>query len=181
MDAPRRTRSEENLRVDPDDSIRAHRALIVRTCQYAGLSAADADDVAQDLCEWLIRTGVPVAAVTAAWLKGAVRNYVLRFRRRSSCRRAREGRPLDSTPEPESQPILPILESNELLDQVAAVLPKTERRMLALIRQGYTIADAGRKLGIPAGSRDFYKGRLVAYARRELQRRRRIPVTRNGK
>src|SRR5262249_32784479 len=111
-------------------------------------------------------------------LKAAAKNYIMRFRRRSAYHNAREGRSLDSMPEPPSQPLLPLLESNELFNHLAAVLPETERRMLKLIRSGYTVADAARVLKIPAGSRDFYKGRIIAYARRELQRRNRIPIKR---
>src|SRR5262249_14815882 len=176
MKAPPRTRDDDPSRKDPDDSIRALYGVISKTDFFASLTAADTDDVAQDLWEWLIRAGIPLAVISAPWLRAAVRNYIMRFRRRTAYHNAREGRSLESMPEPPSQPLLPLLESNELLDHVAAVLPSTERRMLKLIRCGYTVADAARLLRIPAGSRDFYKGRIIAYARRELQRRNRIPT-----
>ena len=178
IDAAPRTRGEDGARNNGDESIRASYQLIVKICRRSGLSAVDADDLAQDLWEWLVRTKAPLSRIAAPWLKAAVRNYILRFRRRSYFRSAREGRSLETITEPQSQPELPLLETNDLLDQVATVLPKTERRMLALIRRGYTIADASRMLKIPSGSRDFHKGRIIAYARRQLRRRRGIPIAR---
>jgi DNA-directed RNA polymerase specialized sigma24 family protein len=178
MDALPRPHSGDGTRSYSDDSIRASYGVIVKICLGSGLSPIDADDLAQDLWEWLIRTGVSPALIATPWLKAAVRNYILRFRRRSYWRSAREGRSLETIAGPQSQTSLPILESNRLLDQLSASLPETERRMLSLIRRGYSIADAARILKIPAGSRDFHKSRIVAYARRELQRRGRLPITR---
>jgi DNA-directed RNA polymerase specialized sigma24 family protein len=80
-------------------------------------------------------------------------------------------------PEPHASSSLPVLESHELLDHVAAVLPKRERNLLALIRRGYSIAEAARMLGIPRGSRAYYHGRLIAHARREMKRRGILPLT----
>src|SRR5262245_25767865 len=175
MRSPPETTRNENSEYYPDDSIRASYQLIVKACSCAGLAPADADDLAQDLWEWLIRTGVPMAVIATPWLQGAVHNYILRFRRRSYWRDSREGRSLEATPEPQSLPPLPVLESNELLDHVAAVLPKTERSLLALIRRGYSTAEAARMLGIPRGSRTYHQGRLIAYARREMKRRSILP------
>lgn len=177
MDAPRRTAHDDRSEPYSEDSILACHRRVTRACAFAGLSAADADDVAQDLWAWLLRTGLPMTVITTPWLKAAAQNYILRFRRRAHLRNVREGRSLDSLPEPQSIPFPPQLESNELLDQVAAVLPKTERCLLDLVRRGHTIAEASRMLGIPRGSRDYHKGQLIAYARRELQRRNRIPIS----
>src|SRR5262245_41107650 len=156
MRSPPEITRNENSEYYPDDSIRASYRLIVKTCASAGLAPADADDLAQDLWEWLIRSGVPMAVIATPWLLRTVHNYILRFRRRSYWRDNREGRSLETTPEPQSLPPLPILESNEVLDHVAAVLPKTERSLLALVRRGYSIAEAARILGIPRGSRAYY-------------------------
>jgi DNA-directed RNA polymerase specialized sigma24 family protein len=135
------------------------------------LSPADADDLAQDLWEWLIRTRVPTAVIASPWLKAAVHNYILRFKRRSYWRQAREGRALETIPEPQSSQSLLALESSALLDRILVCLPERERSLLALIRQGHTIAEAARMLGIPKGSRAYYQGRIVDSARREAQRR----------
>jgi hypothetical protein len=64
-----------------------------------------------------------------------------------------------------------MLETNEVLGRVARLLPKKERNLLALIRTGYSLPEAARKLGIPQGSRNYHHGRIVAYARREMHRR----------
>jgi DNA-directed RNA polymerase specialized sigma24 family protein len=171
MDAPPRTLLLETDRVYPDDWIRASYAVIVQTCLYAGLGQSDADDVAQDLWVWLLRAGIPATIAATPWLRAAARNYVMRFRRRSHHRNVREGRPLQTVAEPQARPLLPSLEAKELLDQVAATLPDTEHRMLALIRNGHSFADAARLLEIPAGSRAFHKSRIIDSARRELRAR----------
>jgi len=170
MEAPPRRSPPGESEPYPEPSIRASYRLISQACLGAGLSTSDADDLAQDLWEWLIRTGVPMAVIATPWLKGAVHNYILRFRRRSYHRRLREGQSLETASEPESLQPLPVLESNELLDRVATVLPRHERNLLALIRRGYSVAEAGRLLGIPRGSRAYHRGRLVACARREMKR-----------
>jgi len=113
-----------------------------------------------------------MAVIASPWLKGVVHNYILRFRRRSYWRYAREGRPLEETPEPHSSQSL---ESEELLDRVAAALPKGERKLLALIRRGYSMMEASKLLGIPPGSRAYHQGQLIAYARREMTRRNTLP------
>jgi len=90
--------------------------------------------------------------IATPWLKAVVHNYILRFRRRDYSHRVREGRPLETVPEPAAwQPEGP-LESNELLDRLAALLPKRERSLLALIRRGYSLPEASRWLGVPPGS-----------------------------
>jgi DNA-directed RNA polymerase specialized sigma24 family protein len=171
VNAPPWKGAEDRSEIYPDDAIRAWSRIIARACLCSGLSSADADDLAQDLWEWLIRTGVPMTVIATPWLEGAVYNYIRRFRRRSSWRHRREGQPLETGPEPQSLPLLPVLESNDLLDRIAAILPKRERSLLDLVRRGYSIAEAGRILGIPRGSCAYHRGRLVAYARRAMKRR----------
>ena len=109
-----------------------------------------------------------------------VHNYILRFRRRDYSHRVREGRPLETVPEPAVWQPEGLLESNELLDRVATLVPKRERSLLALIRRGYSLPEASRLLGIPAGSRDYYQGRLIAYGRRLLKRTVAVPIKRGS-
>jgi len=175
VDAPQRKSSEEGSEAYPADSIRASYRIIARICLDAGLDNADADDLAQDLWEWLIRKGVPNSAIATPWLKAAVQNYVLRFRRRSYWQRVREGRSLESAPEPQASALLPRLECNELIDRIASLLPKTERNLLALLRRGYSNAEAAQILKIPRGSRSYHYSQIVAYARREAKRRNILP------
>jgi DNA-directed RNA polymerase specialized sigma24 family protein len=176
MEAPPWKSSDEGSEAYSEPSVRASYRLILQACLSAGLSPADADDIAQDLWEWLIRNSVPIAVIASPWLKAAVHNYILRFKRRSYWHRAREGRALESIPEPQCSQFLPALESSTLLDRTSARLPERERNLLALVREGHTIAEAARKLGIPRGSCAYYQGRIVDYARREIQGR--APATR---
>src|SRR5262249_9175693 len=141
-----------------DDSIRASYRLVAKACVHAGLAATDADDLAQDLWEWLLRKRVPLALVSTPWLKEAVQIYILRFRRRKRSHDIREGCPLDAVAEP-GLPSTPQHEANEFLSSLSRALPARERRLLALIREGYSLTEAARVLGIPKGSCDYYRGR----------------------
>jgi DNA-directed RNA polymerase specialized sigma24 family protein len=132
------------------------------------MSYADAEDLAQDVWEWVIRNGIPMSMIATPWLAGAVHNYIQRFRRWSFRHRQREGRPLESTGEAQGRPLLPTLESNDLLDRLATVLPGRERRLLDLVRRGYSMAEASRALGIPRGSCAYHRDRLVACGRRAI-------------
>jgi DNA-directed RNA polymerase specialized sigma24 family protein len=170
MDAPPWKSRGHRPEIYPDETIRGSYVQITRACVCAGLSPADAEDLAQDIWTWMIRVGVPIAVIATPWLKAVVHNYILRFRRRDYSHRVREGRPLETVPEPAAWQPEGLLESNELLDRVAPLLPKRERSLLALIRRGYSLPEASRILGIPPGSRDYYQGRLVAYGQRVLKR-----------
>jgi DNA-directed RNA polymerase specialized sigma24 family protein len=169
MDAPQWKGRQHLSEAYPEDWIHISHRAIVRACLSAGLSSADAEDLAQDVWEWVIRNGIPMSLIATPWLNGAVHNYIRRFRRRSFWHRRREGRPLESTGEPQCRPLLPVLESNDLLDRLAGVLPRRERRLLHLVRRGYSIAEASRALGIPRGSCAYHQDRLVAYARRTME------------
>lgn len=150
---------------------------ILMSCFYAGLPASDADDVAQDIWLWLLRKETPALVVSKPWLSGVARNFILRYRRRSFSRKTREGRSLDAAPEPRTAEALPEIEASELLDRVAAAAPDMERRLLALIRSGHSLAEAARILGIPRGSRTYYHQRLIACGRRELRGRTARPAS----
>jgi DNA-directed RNA polymerase specialized sigma24 family protein len=176
MDAPPRKGSGHGPETYSDETIRVSYVQITRACICAGLSPADSEDLAQDIWTWMIRVGVPIAVIATPWLRAVVHNYILRFRRRDYSHRVREGQPLETVPEPTAWQPEGLLESNELLDRVAKLLPKRERSLLALIRKGYSLPEASRLLGIPAGSRDYYRGRLIAYARRAMRRPVAIPV-----
>ena len=180
MDAPPWKGSRNRSEAYPEEAIRVSYGRITRACVCAGLNPMDADDVAQDIWMWMLRLGVPIAMVATSWLNAVVHNYVLRFRRKSYCRLVREGRPLEAAPEPRAWQPEGRLESNELLDRVAALLPERERKLLGLIRRGYTLPEASQLLGIPPGSRDWHQGRVIACARRELERSKAIPIKRGS-
>jgi DNA-directed RNA polymerase specialized sigma24 family protein len=145
---------------------------ILRSCLAAGLAFSDAEDVAQDVWIWLLRTGSPILALTAPWLGAVVHYYVLRYRRRSATRRRREGVDLEAIAEPGAPSDETDFETREALDRIAADLPDTERRLFLLIRQGHTLARAAALLGIPRGSCAYHGGRLVRLARASMGGRR---------
>ena len=164
MDDPLQSRVRSGS--DLEDWIESSYSRILKCCLCAGLSSSEADDIAQDIWLWLLREGRLARDVSMPWLSAVARNFILRYRRRKYRQRAHEGRPLEGYPEPSTREVLPDLEACELLDHVAVALSETERRMLALIRSGHSLAEAARLLGIPRGSRAYYQGRLVSCARR---------------
>ncbi len=168
MGAPRRQGDSRSGR-EPETWISESYSRILTSCVCAGLRASEADDVAQDIWLWLLRQETPALILSMPWLTAVSRNFILRYRRRSFRRNTREGRPLDAAPEPRTAESLKALEASELLDRVAAAVPEIERRLLALIRRGHSLAEASRLLGIPRGSRAYYHRRLIACGRRELR------------
>jgi len=158
-------------RIDRDESIAAIHACILGVCLAAGLTQPEADDIAQDVWEWVLRSGTLASAAAAPWIASVTRNFILRFRRSSSRRRYREGVTLEMVPEPQAAIDGSMQESNEVLDTLAALLPRTERDLLILVRKGHTLAHAADLLGIPRGSRAYYGGRLIRVARRALRAR----------
>jgi DNA-directed RNA polymerase specialized sigma24 family protein len=166
---------------DPEDWIHTSYSRILKCCLCTGLASSEADDIAQDIWLWLLREGSLAREVSMPWLAAVARNFIFRYRRRKYRRSILEGYSLDACPEPRTQETLPELEVEDLLDRVAAALPETERRMLVLIRNGHSLADSARLLGIPRGSLVYYQGRLVACARSELARRGVLPVRRTSR
>lgn len=140
-------------------------ARLLRVCLKAGIGREESEDIAQDIWTWLLRSGSPPLALRAPWLAAVARNYVLRFRRRSGWLREREGVAIEEIPEPGCPGDARRVEAAEVLDRMAAALPRTEKRLLALIREGHTLAHAARMLGIPRGSRAFHRARLARSAR----------------
>src|ERR1700682_66531 len=57
-------------------------AGITAACMLAGISAADAEDVAQDIWEWLFRSGNIATAAIAPWLAAVTANFIRRHWRR---------------------------------------------------------------------------------------------------
>jgi DNA-directed RNA polymerase specialized sigma24 family protein len=154
-----------------EDWIHTSYSRILKCCLCTGLASSEADDIAQDIWLWLLREGSLAREVSTPWLAAVARNFILRYWRRKYRRSTLEECSLDACPEPRTQEVLRELEVDDLLDRVAAALPETERRMLALIRSGHSLAESARLLGVPRGSRGYYQRRLVACARRELARR----------
>src|SRR5438445_11018243 len=85
MGAPPLRDREGNSEAYPEEPVRVSHVRMTKACLCAGLSLRDAEDVAQDIWMWMIRTGVPIASVATPWLTRVIHNYVLRHRRRSYC------------------------------------------------------------------------------------------------
>ncbi len=154
-----------------EDWIRVSYSRILKCCRCSGLSPSEADDIAQEIWLWLLRERRLSPGVSMPWFAAVTRNFILRYRRRQYRRSVVEGCSLDECPEPRTCEVLADLEVGELLDRVSAALSEIERRMLALIRGGHSLPESARLLGIPQGSHAYYRGRLIACARRELGRR----------
>lgn len=168
MDGPQPSRLSHSG-AELDRWIRESYSRILTSCIGAGLTPADAEDVTQDIWVWLLRQGPPVLAVSMPWLSAVARNFILRYRRRRYRHSLREGRSLDDGPDPRSFQEETDLEINELFEKTAALLPEVERRLLCLIREGYTLAESARILRIPRGSRAYHHAQVIAQARRELK------------
>ena len=158
---------------EPETWISESYSRILTCCICAGLRASEADDVAQDIWLWLLRQGTPALdrldavalrgrpefhpSVPAKELppEGSGRAPARRGARASNglspCRSSRRASCWTVSPPP----------SREI-----------ERRLLALIRTGHSLAEASRLLGIPRGSRAYYHQRLITCGRRELRVRR---------
>jgi RNA polymerase sigma factor (sigma-70 family) len=140
MDAlPRQGRGEGAGPDSPNGILEAY-ARIQCLCLAAGVPSIDADDLAQDVFAWLLRNGPLLALPAMPWLAAVARNYIKRYRRERSYRRKVDGVSLTDTIEPQAEEPQEALEIKELLDRVAAVLPEEDRKILTLIRSGYTQA-----------------------------------------
>jgi len=151
-----------------DSALREICSRVVALCLAAGLQATDAEDVSQDVCLWLLRMGSPTLALSGPWIAAVARNYVLRYRRQRGRKTAHEGTTLDDIAEPAAPSDRGGFETRQFLDRMAALLPEPEREILSLMRQGLTLGQAARTLGIPRGSCDYHRKRLVSLAREAL-------------
>jgi DNA-directed RNA polymerase specialized sigma24 family protein len=170
MDTLRRNALDGEGELTSADQIQASHARVVRACVAAGLRLSDAEDVAQDLFLWLIRDGATLAVVSAPWLAAVARNFIRRYWRGRIVRNLRES---SATSEAEvfarSDDRAKAIEVRLSLDRVERRLPLVEARLLHLVRQGCSFAEAVGALGIPRGSRTFFRKRLIAYLAQDLR------------
>jgi DNA-directed RNA polymerase specialized sigma24 family protein len=136
---------------------------VVRACVLFGLAGPDAEDVSQDVLQWLIESGNLAMAFLAPWLAAVVHNFVLRFGRR---RRRERGLFLghgfpDSRCESHGQ----VVEARVFLEQLASLAPLSDRKLLALMGSGYRLSEAAHQSGIPHGSEQFHLRRIRTLAR----------------
>lgn len=157
--------------VSAEEILRVYRRIL-EVCRYCGLAPWDSEDVAQEIWAWLLEDRQLLLAPETSWISAVTRNFVLRHWRRALRHESREGFSLDLAKEPEAIPPDPDRLRTQVLDRMSANLPQTERRLLLMIRRGYTLVEAAEALSIPRGSRAYFKQRLIEYGRRELRRSR---------
>lgn len=146
-----------------EDQALAVTARIVSACLLAGIARPDAEDLAQDIWEWLVSSERMAMAALSPWIGAVILNFIRRFRRR----RAREGRVLIPLPEGEllqtrfgSTRDLASIEARLFLERLAARAQVTDRRLLQLLLAGHTLSEAARRLGIRHGSEQFHLNRV---------------------
>ena len=157
------------------DGVPAIYARIFKACLVAGLSPFDAEDVTQDIWLWLWRSGRQSDALVTPWLGAVAQNFIRRYWRGRKRRSLREHqavaetlalRPVDGTEG---------LDSRLSLDRMETRLPATEAKLLRLVRRGCSFAQAVKELGIPRGSRSYFRKRLIAHLAEALRAPKREP------
>ncbi len=126
---------------------------------------SEAEGVAQEVWLWLLRLGTPSAKIDTPWLEAVVRHFVLRRRREAARRWHRERRWAESMTQRCEPDRDRSLDGAALLRRMEEALAGKDRRVLDLIRLGFTFAEATAALGIPRGSRDRVYRRLVSCGR----------------
>src|SRR5262245_18980432 len=104
---------------------------VVRACVLLGLAGPDAEDVSQDVLQWLIESGNLAMAFLAPWLAAVVQNFVLRFgrRRRREVGLLRGNGSATSRCESHGN----VVEAKVFLEQLASLAPISDRKLLALM------------------------------------------------
>jgi DNA-directed RNA polymerase specialized sigma24 family protein len=131
-----------------------------RLCRAAGLSPEDAEDIAQDVWVWLLKSDRLSQALAAPWLNAVVRNFLRRYWRRQSRQRLREG-PLPSGLAECQQAYPSALDLLLAVDVAVSSLSTGDALLVGLVRHGHSFAEAARLLGIPKGSHAFVRQRLI--------------------
>ncbi len=129
--------------------VRRHGGMVRTVCRRVLRNDADADDATQATFLVLVRKAAAVRDRNglANWLFGVAHNVALKARQTRTRRQKRES---DVPPRP---PEAVATDFAELLHAELAKLPAASRGVIVLCDlEGRTIADAGRELGIPAGT-----------------------------
>ncbi len=147
---------------------------IVRACVLLGLAGPDAEDVSQDVLQWLIESGNLAMAFLAPWLAAVVHNFVLRFGRRRRREKSLLGG--DGFGDSRCESHGSLVEAKVFLEQLASLVPVCDRKLLELMGAGYRLSEAAHRTGIPHGSEQFHLRRIRTLAQ-GLSRRSRRRVT----
>jgi DNA-directed RNA polymerase specialized sigma24 family protein len=148
---------------EPDScAIERAYATIRSTCRGSGLSVSDADDVSQEIFLWLLRNQYILDLVTMPWLGAVTRNFVLRHRASRALRFRREGEAVREAPRDCSRAEWAALETRLTLNRLERSLPNLELNVLRQVLEGISFAKAATNEGVPRGSQDWVRRRLVA-------------------
>ena len=151
------------------DEVPAIYARILKACLVAGLKPFDAEDVAQDILHWLLRSGRESEALVTPWLGAVAQNFIRRYWRRRLRRSELEWRAVAETSNLCDADGAEALESRLSLDSMEARLPATEAKLLHLVRRGLSFAQAIQELRIPRGSLSYFRKRLIAHLEEGLR------------
>ena len=162
MDVPVLGAARKNKGEIAPDAMAAAHARILRICIFAGLPPIDAEDIAQDIWLWLIKTGRWEEANSLPWLGGVAANFVRRHWRARTRRDSRESQAAIANSVRRSDGAIDI-DTKLSLDEMERALPAVESELLRLVRKGATFAEAARTLGIPRGSQDYFRKRLHSH------------------
>jgi len=155
------------------DAMAAAHARILRTCTFAGLTRIDAEDIAQDVWVWLIKSGRWDETRNLTWLRGVAVNFARRHWRARTRRSARESQAAAGSARLRDTGI--DLDTKLSLDELEQMLPSVESALLRLVRRGLSFAEAARSLGIRRGSQDYFRKRLHGQVSSSLARTLAIP------
>lgn len=150
------------------DGVPAIYARIVKACHLAGLNAFDAEDLAQDIWLWLLRSGREAEAEVTPWLGAVAQNFIRRYWRGRMRRSVREYQAVAETSALLPEDGTEALDSRLSLDRMEARLPAVEAKLLHLVRRGSSFAQAVQELHIPRGSRSYFRKQLIAHLAKGL-------------
>jgi DNA-directed RNA polymerase specialized sigma24 family protein len=149
---------------EPPKGLEEAYARILRACVFAGLGGPDAEDVAQDLFLWLTQCGALLAAVSLPWVGAAAQNFIRRYWRARKVRHEREScAAMERAVLANSGYEADAADVRLSLDRMERELPAVEAKLLHMVRCGCSFAEAVRQLGIPRGSRSFFRHRLIRH------------------
>jgi DNA-directed RNA polymerase specialized sigma24 family protein len=145
----------------PSEAMAAAHARILRICSCAGLAPVDAQDTAQEIWLWLLRSGRLSEAGSLPWIGAVAVNFVRRYWRQRKRRNSRESqaaatRALGGDGGND-------FELGISFNEMERALPADEAELLHLVRRGATFAEAARVLGIPRGSQDYHRKLLYTH------------------
>jgi DNA-directed RNA polymerase specialized sigma24 family protein len=136
---------------------------IKSACSAAGLSLADAQDVAQEIWVWALQGSNLALVASTPWMGAVAHNFVLRYWRRRGRSRERTG--LEDLISRCAVGHVDDLDRTISLNEIEITLPGLEASLLQLVREGESFMEAARQLGIARGSRAYFRKRLIAHMR----------------